>query len=280
MASRHPTCLSGDISGRASDRAAGRLMCPKARILVVDDEAPIGDIICTALGKRGYDVIYASDAEAAIDVFHREHIDLFILDVMMPRMDGFAFCEWLRRRSNTPVIMLTAKGSLNDIVRGFDAGADDYITKPFTMKELEVRVQAILRRMAWANEQQVEKVLKIGAISVDMESRLVALNGTPIHVTPIEFELLFYLMSHAGQAISKNVLFRDVWGYDVPEDTNLVEVGIRRLREKIEQDPSTPEYILTVRGIGYKFRDAASAGRTSAGAQTIDEGPSGPRGGS
>ncbi len=238
-------------------------MCPKARVLVVDDEAPIGDIICAALGKRGYEVIYAGDAEAAINVFYRERIDLFILDVMMPRMDGFAFCEWLRRRSNTPVIMLTAKGSLNDIVRGFDAGADDYITKPFTMKELEVRVQAILRRMAWADDQQVEKVLKIGAISIDMESRLVTINGAPIHLTPIEFELLFYLMSHAGQVITKNALFRDVWGYDTPEDTNLVEVGIRRLREKIEQDPSLPQYILTVRGIGYKFRDALSTDTAS-----------------
>ncbi len=233
-------------------------MVEKAKILVVDDEPPIGDIVSTTLGRAGHEVIYAADAQQAIDIFHREPIDLFILDIMMPNMDGFALCEWLRRRSNVPVIMLTAKGSVNDIVHGFQVGADDYITKPFTIKELEVRVEAILRRLSWAEEKRPAKAIMVGDVNVDAEARLVTVRGTEIHLTPMEFELLYCLISHAGQAVNRASLFREVWGYDSMEEASLVEVGIRRLREKIEEDPSSPRRILTVRGVGYKFAEGAA----------------------
>jgi two-component system, OmpR family, response regulator MtrA len=230
-------------------------MAAKARILVVDDEPPIGDIVSTALGKVGYEVHYAMDAEQAIAVFQREPIDLFILDIMMPRMDGFTLCEWIRRRSNLPVIMLTAKGSVNDIVHGLKVGADDYITKPFTVKELEARVGAVLRRTFWGEETAGAKAITIAEIHIDSEARLVTARGDKVRLSPTEFELLHYMMSRAGQVINRTALFRDVWGYDSVEDSNLVEVGIRRLREKIEADPSKPRYILTVRGVGYQFAD-------------------------
>jgi DNA-binding response OmpR family regulator len=230
-------------------------MAAKARILVVDDEPPIGDIVSTVLSKAGHQVRYAIDAEHAIEVFQSEPIDLFILDIMMPRMDGFALCEWIRRRCNLPVIMLTAKGSVNDIVHGLKVGADDYITKPFTVKELEARVDAVLRRTSWSEEPANVKAITIGEIHIDSEARLATARGDAVRLSPTEFELLHYMMSHAGQAINRTTLFRDVWGYDSAEDSNLVEVGIRRLREKIEADPSAPQYILTVRGAGYKFAE-------------------------
>jgi DNA-binding response OmpR family regulator len=235
-------------------------MAAKAKILVVDDEPPIGDIVATALGKVGYEVRYAMDAEQAIALFQREPIDLFILDIMMPRMDGFTLCEWIRRRSNLPVIMLTAKGSVNDIVHGLKVGADDYITKPFTVKELEARVGAVLRRAFWGEETTGAKAITIGEIHIDSEARLVTARADKVRLSPTEFELLHYMMSRAGQVIDKSLLFRDVWGYDSVEDSNLVEVGIRRLREKIEADPSKPRYILTVRGAGYKFADKPADG--------------------
>jgi len=232
-------------------------MSQQTRILVVDDELPIGDIVATALSRVGYQVIYAESGPRAMDIFQREPIDLVILDIMMPQMDGFTVCEWLRNRSSVPIVMLTAKGSINDIVRGFRSGADDYITKPFTVKELEVRIQAILRRVNWIAERPPEKIIVAGAVSIDAEARTVTVNGESIHLTPMEFELLYYLMSHAGQAIDKYTLFRDVWGYEATDGRNLVEVGIRRLRSKIEPVPSSPQYITTVRGVGYRFTTGA-----------------------
>ena len=230
-------------------------MAAKAKILVVDDEAPIGDIVATVLGKAGYEVHYAIDADEAIAFFQREPLDLFILDIMMPRMDGFALCEWIRRRSSLPVIMLTAQGSVNDIVHGLKVGADDYITKPFTVKELEARVDAVLRRVSWGESPLSDQAITIGEIHIDKEARLATARGVEVRLSPTEFELLHYMMSRAGQAINRMAFFRDVWGYESIEDSSLVEVGIRRLREKIEADPSSPRYILTVRGAGYKFAD-------------------------
>ena len=235
-------------------------MCPQATILVVDDEPPIGDIVSSALSRRGHKIIYAESGQKGLDVFQRQAIDLVILDIMMPDMDGFTVCDWLRSRSDVPIIMLTAKGSVNDVVRGFQLGADDYITKPFSIKELDVRVEAILRRIAWFEEQAPKKAVGIGEINIDAEARTVTAFGEQVHLTPMEFELLYYLMVHAGEAIPKRTLFRDVWGYDATDGSNLVEVGVRRLRSKIESDSSSPEYILTVRGVGYKFADKANYG--------------------
>ena len=230
-------------------------MRKKTTILVVDDEPPIGDIVASALTRKGYEVIYADGGTSAMQLFQTRPIDLVILDIMMPEMDGFTVCDWLRGRSSVPIIMLTAKGSVNDIVHGFKVGADDYMTKPFSVKELDVRVEAILRRVSWFDDQTPKKAVDIGEISVDAEARVATMMGDLVHLTPMEFELLYYMMTHAGEALSKRELFRQVWGYEASDGSNLVEVGVRRLREKIEKDPSSPRYILTVRGVGYRFVD-------------------------
>lgn len=233
-------------------------MCSQATILVIDDEPPIGDIVSSALSRRGHKIIYAESGQDGIDIFQRQPVDLVILDIMMPDMDGFMVCDWLRSRSDVPIIMLTAKGSVNDVVHGFRLGVDDYITKPFSVKELDVRVDAILRRIAWFEDQSPKKAIGIGEINIDAEARIVTAFGREVHLTPMEFELLYYLMMHAGEAIPKRTLFRDVWGYDATDGSNLVEVGVRRLRSKVEDDSSSPTYILTVRGVGYKFADKAT----------------------
>jgi two-component system response regulator MtrA len=222
-------------------------------ILVVDDEKPIGDIIKSALSRRGYDVLYAQSGPEATEIFQHQPIDLILLDIMMPEMDGFMVCDWIRERSNVPIIMLTAKGSMNDIVHGFRLGADDYITKPFSVKELHVRIEAILRRISWFEDQQPKSAISIGDITIDAESRTVTKQDEEIHLTPMEFELLYYLMANAGTALDKRKIFRQVWGYEATDGSNLVEVGVRRLRSKIETDPSSPNYISTIRGIGYRF---------------------------
>jgi DNA-binding response OmpR family regulator len=179
---------------------------------------------------------------------------MVILDVMMPRMDGFVACEQIRRRSDAPIIMLTALGNADDVVKGFTLGADDYITKPFTFKELMARIEAVFRRLDWMRQPPPSHIITNGELRIDADSRQAWLSGQEIHLMPIEFQLLYYLISRPGQTVSKENLFREVWGYDFAGGTNLVEVGVRRLREKVEDDPSNPQMILTARGVGYKFR--------------------------
>jgi DNA-binding response OmpR family regulator len=157
-------------------------------------------------------------------------------------------------RSDVPIIMLTALGGTDDMVKGFELGADDYVAKPFSFKEVQARIYAILRRNLWIQERKAPLRLQNGRVTLDVETQQVSVDGEPIHLTPIEFKLLFTLMANAGKAITKNDVFVDVWGYEFIGGTNLVEVTIRRLREKIEPEPSQPVYILTVRGTGYKFR--------------------------
>jgi DNA-binding response OmpR family regulator len=223
----------------------------RAVILVVDDDPPIGDIVSTALGEARYKVLYAMDAKRAIEVFQREPIDLFILDIMMPGMDGFVLCEWIRERCSVPVIMLTAKGSDNDIVHGLKVGADDYITKPFTRAELVARIEATLRRASLVSEQ----ILTVGDISIGVMPGRVFVRGQEIYTSPLNLAVLRYLMCHAGQAIDRVTLFRDVWGRDPDDDDDLqaVTVSVYQLRERLERDPARPENIVTVRGVGYKF---------------------------
>ncbi|HEY64078.1 MAG TPA: response regulator transcription factor [Caldilineae bacterium] len=227
----------------------------KYRILIAEDEAPLRNLLKLSLENSGYEVIAVEDGEEAVKAFSSQNIDLVILDIMMPKMDGFSVCRHIRRRSDVPVIMLTALGNTDDLVQGFELGADDYITKPFTFKEMEARIQAILRRVEWSRSRPSPHVISIGRVTIDTESHEVFVDGESRHLTPIEFRLLYYLMSHAGQTVPKATLFREVWGYDFVGGTNLVEVGIRRLREKIEENPSKPTHILTVRGAGYKFRE-------------------------
>ncbi len=226
------------------------------RILLAEDEAPLRNLLKLSLENAGYEVFPAEDGQQAIEIFEKEPIDLVILDIMMPRTDGFAVCEYIRKRSDVPIIMLTALGNTDSLVQGFELGADDYIAKPFTFREVEARIQAILRRVEWGQQRaSSSREITIGRVKIDAESHEVFVDGESRHLTPIEFQLLYYLMSHAGQTISKATLFREVWGYDFVGGTNLVEVGIRRLREKIEENPSKPTHILTVRGAGYRFRE-------------------------
>jgi len=225
------------------------------RILLAEDEAPLRNLLKLSLESAGYQVFPVEDGQQAVEIFDKQPVDLIILDIMMPRLDGFSVCRYIRRRSDVPIMMLTALGNTDDLVQGFELGADDYIAKPFTFKEVEARIQAILRRVEWSQRRVSPPVISIGRVKIDTESYEVFVDGESRHLTPIEFQLLYYLMSHAGQTISKATLFEEVWGYDFTGGTNLVEVGIRRLREKIEEDPSRPTHILTVRGAGYRFRE-------------------------
>lgn len=235
-------------------------MSQKKTILFIDDEPALGDIVRTALSREGYNVLCAESGRKGMEIFQHQTIDLVILDIMMPEIDGFTVCEWLRRRSSVPIVMLTALGNVPDIVRGFQTGADDYITKPFTIKELVVRIEAIFRRVSWDVQRVPEKVIVIGDIAIDAEARRVTVRGQDVRLTPMEFELLYYLMSHAGQILDKGTIFRDVWGYETTEGDNLVEVGIKRLRDKIEKKSAKSNYITTIRGFGYRFAEAAPEG--------------------
>ena len=229
------------------------------RILLAEDEAPLRNLVRMSLESIGHQVTAVSDGEEALTSFRDGQFDLVILDVMMPRIDGFTVCEEIRKHSDVPIIMLTALGSTDDLVKGFELGADDYITKPFTFKEVQARVHAILRRMQWTVEKKTPVLLINGRVSIDTEAQEVCVDAAPLHVSPIEFRLLFTLMANAGKAMNRSELFQIVWGYDFIGGTNLVEVTVRRLREKIELDPSSPTHILTVRGTGYKFRNPDEA---------------------
>lgn len=229
-------------------------MALQARILIAEDEAPLRNLVRMSLEAIGHQVTAVGDGEEALKTFAAEPFDLVILDIMMPRVDGFTVCREIRKHSEAPIIMLTALGSTDDMVRGFELGADDYIAKPFTFKEVQARIYAILRRIQWAQDRKTSQVLRNGRVVLDSAAQQVSIDGQPIHLTPIEFKLLYTLMASAGKVIAKSDLFVEVWGYDFIGGTNLVEVTIRRLREKIEAEPSQPTYILTVRGTGYKFR--------------------------
>ena len=227
----------------------------RRRILIAEDEEHLRSLLKLSLG-RAYEVQTVSDGLAAVQTFEANPSEMVILAIMMPRMDGLTACEEIRRRSDVPIIMLTALGGVEDVVKGFNLGADDYITKPFTFKELTARIEAVFRRLAWMREPHVSTVVVNGEVRIDADSRQVWMDDEELHLTPIEFQVLYYLISRPGQSVSKENLFKEVWGYDFVGGTNLVEVGIRRLREKIETDPSNPELIQTVRGVGYRFRAA------------------------
>lgn len=222
-------------------------------ILVVDDEEPLRNLLQISLQRQNYHVSVARNGREALEVVASRKIDLVLLDIMMPEMDGFATCTELRKRSDIPIVMLTALNRPDDIVHGFNLGADDYITKPFTFREVEVRLQAILRRVNWSQERVEPSVLTANEIVLNDDTHEVVVRGENVHLTPIEYQLLRYLMTSPDRPISKDTLFQHVWGYDMVGGTNLVEVAMRRLREKIEKDPSEPVYLLTVRGAGYKF---------------------------
>ncbi len=229
---------------------------PKARVLVAEDEASLRNLLDLSLTAQHYEVIHAVDGRDALaQLKAHPDIDMIILDIMMPHLDGFSVLQEVRKTSDIPVVILTALGSGDDIIKGFNLGADDYITKPFTFREVSARIDAILRRMQWLRQPPPSPptLYRAGQVALDIVAHQIRVHNQPCHVTPIEFNLLLYFMSHPDQIISKDELFREVWGYEFEGSTNLVEVAVRRLREKIEQNPSEPELIRTVRGIGYRF---------------------------
>jgi DNA-binding response OmpR family regulator len=223
-------------------------------VLVVDDEDALCTLLQISLQRQGYRVVIAHNGREALDIVANKKVDLVLLDVMMPEMDGFTTCIELRKRTDVPVVLLTALNRPDDIVHGFSLGADDYITKPFTFKEVEVRLQAILRRMNWNQERVTQQqVITVQDVMVNDDVHEVTVRGDSVHLTPIEYQLLRTLMNSPDKPVSKEDLFQSVWGYNMAGGTNLVEVAMRRLREKVELDPSNPIYLLTVRGVGYKF---------------------------
>lgn len=227
-----------------------------AKILVVDDEAILLDTLRYNLSKAGHQVHTAADGAAALRLAREDPPDLVILDVMLPQMDGFEVCRILRQGSNVPILMLTARDEELDRVLGLELGADDYLTKPFSMRELLARVKAMLRRSELSRPAAMgrEAPLREGVLEVDLDSHRALYRGQPLHLRPKEFDLLVHLMRHRGRAFSRDQLLAQVWGYDYAGDTRTVDVHVRWLREKVEEDPSRPGLIETVRGVGYRFK--------------------------
>ncbi|HHT25696.1 MAG TPA: response regulator transcription factor [Firmicutes bacterium] len=225
------------------------------RVLVVDDEPAILELVSFNLRKEGYDVLTASDGNAALSVFRAEKPDLVILDLMIPDPDGYEVCRQIRAESSVPVIMLTARTEERDRVKGLDIGADDYVVKPFSPRELLARVRAVLRRSpTW----QEEELLAAGDLVIDTERHEVKVAGVQVDLTPKEFDLLKILAESPGKVLERDFLLEKVWGYAFAGATRTLDVHIRRLRQKINDDPTNPRYIETVHGLGYKFKEQST----------------------
>lgn len=232
------------------------------KILIVDDEKPISDIIKFNMTKEGYEVVTAFNGREALEQFEAEQPDIIILDLMLPEIDGLEVAKTIRKTSSVPIIMLSAKDSEFDKVIGLELGADDYVTKPFSNRELRARVKALLRRSQPmpVDGQEAEskpQPIQIGDLEIVPDAYVAKKYGEELDLTHREFELLYHLASHAGQVITREHLLETVWGYDYFGDVRTVDVTVRRLREKIEDTPSRPEYILTRRGVGYYMRNNA-----------------------
>jgi len=227
-----------------------------ARILLVDDEQSIQTLLSYPLRKEGYHVTSALDGTEALERFEEGRFDLVVLDLMLPRRDGVEVCRELRRRSQVPIIMLTAKGSESDKVAGLEVGADDYITKPFSMREFRSRVKAALRRSRMVTppvDHGGDGPIVQGELTIDFDRRQVTLAHEEIRVTYVEFEILGALARSPGRVLTRETLLEHVWGDSEYRDPRTVDVHIRHLREKIERDPKEPEFLFTVRGVGYRF---------------------------
>lgn len=224
------------------------------KILIIEDEAPISNIIKFNLKKEGYEVDTAFDGGEGLKKALKDDVSLVLLDIMLPVMDGFEVCKQVREKSNVPILMLTAKEEEVDKVLGLELGADDYITKPFGMRELIARIKANIRRTESEGTKEVPEDIKdFGAITLDMNRYEVRKNGEALDLTLREFELLKYLAEREGKVFSREQLLEEVWGYEYYGDIRTVDVTVRRLREKLEDDPGDPKFILTKRGIGYYF---------------------------
>ena len=228
-------------------------MSRKATILAVDDEPHVLKLLKANLESSGYKVLLAEDGEKALRLVEREVPDLVILDLMLPKIDGYAVCRRIREFSAVPVIMLTARSSEVDLVYGFEVGADDYLTKPFAVTELLMRVQAVLRRSKWPEEIVARQGFKAGPIEIDFAQHRVTVDGEVVKLTPTEYRLLAYLASNANRVIVHRELLRAVWGPEYGDETEYLRVYMRYLRQKLEREPSNPHYLLTQPGAGYMF---------------------------
>lgn len=234
-----------------------RLNMPK-KILIVDDEKPIADILQFNLKKDGYEVYCAYDGDEALEIVDEVEPDLVLLDIMLPEKDGMEVCKEIRKKYEMPIIMLTAKDSEIDKVLGLELGADDYVTKPFSTRELLARVKANLRRhqnVSTPNNESETNEIAIGSLVIHPDAYIVSKRGEMIELTHREFELLFYLAKHPGQVMTREHLLQTVWGYDYFGDVRTVDVTVRRLREKIEDNPSHPGWLVTRRGVGYYLQN-------------------------
>ena len=220
-------------------------------VLVVDDEPTIREIVARYLEREGYRTLEAADGNRARELLERDPPDLVVLDVMLPGTDGLELCRWIRARSRLPVIMLTARGEESDRIVGLELGADDYVTKPFSPRELAARVRTVLRRAE--SEAVTEERLSFNGLVIDSATREVTKNGAPLRLTAREFDLLWFVASHPQRVFSREQIMRRVWGYSSALDTGTVTVHVRRLREKVEDEPSRPRHLETVWGVGYRF---------------------------
>ena len=228
-------------------------MSDKQRILVVDDEPQITRVLRRSLTSHGYDVRVAADGLAALQTFGDWPPDLVVTDLSMPQTDGLQLCRNLRAISLVPIIVLSVRGEEKTKVQALDAGADDYITKPFGMDELLARIRAALRRAAAAKTEEAAPVLEVGDFRVDLENRSVAVKGSQVYLTPKEYDLLVYLVSHPGKVLTHRTLLVSIWGGESSEQTEYLRVFVGQLRKKIEPDTAAPRYILTEPWIGYRF---------------------------
>lgn len=224
-----------------------------ARILVVEDEETLAEAISFLLSKEGFDVAVAASGPEAVEVFDKSGADLILLDLMLPGLSGTEVCRQIRTKSSVPIIMLTAKDSEIDKVVGLELGADDYVTKPYSSRELIARIRAVLRRGEIQDAGGDESTLEVGPVRMDTDRHIITVNGEQVAIPLKEFELLEFLMRNAGRVLTRVQLIDRVWGSDYVGDTKTLDVHIKRLRAKIEKDPANPEHIQTVRGMGYKM---------------------------
>ena len=222
------------------------------RVLIVEDEESISEPLAYMLKSEGFEVSMAASGPAGLEVFDREGADLVLLDLMLPGMSGTEVCRELRTRSSVPVIMLTARDSEIDKVVGLELGADDYVTKPFSHRELVARIRAVLRRRS-AHEPEEDASVEVGPIRMDVDRHLVSVDGSPVSLPLKEFDLLELLLRNAGRVLTRGQLIDRVWGADYVGDTKTLDVHVKRLRAKLEPDPANPVHLVTVRGLGYKF---------------------------
>jgi DNA-binding response OmpR family regulator len=231
-------------------------MTEAPRILLVDDEHAVQTLLAYPLRKEGYEVVAATTGPEALERFREGKFDLVVLDLMLPQLDGFDVCRELRAKSTVPIIMLTAKAEEFDKVLGLELGADDYITKPFSLREFRSRVRAVLRRAERSrNGDGAEEPLEDADLRIDFAKRTVEMRSEPVRLTYVEFEILATLARSPGRVFSRTMLLERLWGDSAYRDPRTIDVHIRHLREKLEQDPKEPEYLFTVRGVGYHFRD-------------------------